>query len=500
MSSSIMILGWTSDDKVPGVYAETKFGQGRLSVGSFPVKVVVTGTKLADGSATPDQDIVPIYSSDDATAKLGVGSTATRQCLAALQIPGVNLYAAPPVVAASTPAYATITLAFGGTWTTAGTVKLWIGGEYVEVNIGSTQVTTDVATSATLQVNALPNGIADATTSTSSTIITANNIGTQGNAVTVYWDLSAAPTGLTITPTGGTMLHSRLYRLLGGNGTESLANVVALLKTDTFDYIAAAQVDATNLGLLNTHMSSEAGPTISHLEHMVCATNGNLAAATALAGTSLNSYRACVLWYENSETHPSELAATVGAIRNVVEPTSPNYNYDDFPIPGAVPQRYPADKPLHATLKAALNNGVTPLVEKNGAVCIVRGIVSHCLNGSSPDYRCLDWGDAIVPDRVSKELSAEWIGVFKAANPWVGADAVGSEKDPVEGVGTPNKWNSSVYGQLKGFEKNLWLQDVDANMPTTQYDSDRAALVCAVPLIVRKQQHAIGISVRQQAA
>jgi hypothetical protein len=207
-----------------------------------------------------------------------------------------------------------------------------------------------------------------------------------------------------------------------------------------------------------------------------------------------------MLWYENSETHPSELAATVGAIRNVIEPTSPNYNYDDFPVPGAVPQRYPADKPLHATLKAALNSGLTPLIEKNGVVSIVRGIVTHCLNGSVPDYRCLDWGDAIVPDRVSKELSTEWIGVFKAANPWVGADAVGSEKDPVPGVGTPNKWNSSVYGQLKQFEKNLWLQDVDLNLPVTEYDSDRAALVSAVPVVVRKQQHSIGISVRQQAA
>jgi phage tail sheath gpL-like len=504
MASSIVILGWTSDDKVPGVYAETKFGQGRLSVGAFPVKVVVTGTKLSTGSATVDQDIVPVYSSDDAVTKLGPRSTATRQCFAALQIPGVNLYAAPPAIASGTPTAATMTLTFGGTWTSGGTVKLWIGGEYVEVNIGSTQVVLDAAKAAGLQVNSLPNGLVTApdqvSITTGALIVTAANTGTQGNDILVYWDLSEAPTGLTITPTVGIQIHTRLYHLATGSGTESLANVIALLKTDVFDYIACAQNDSTNLGFLKSHMASEAGPTISHLEHMVCASTGSLVTASALSQTTLNDYRSTVLWYENCETHPSELAATVGAIRNVIEPTSPNYNYDDFPVPGAVPQRYPADKPLHATLKAALNSGLTPLIEKNGSVCIVRGIVSHCLNGSSPDYRCLDWGDAIVPDRVSKELSAEWVSVYKPANPWVGADAVGSEKDPVTGVGTPANWNSSVYGQLKQFENNLWIQDVDLNLPTTEYDNDRAALVSAVPIVVRKQQHAIGISVRQQAA
>jgi hypothetical protein len=121
------------------------------------------------------------------------------------------------------------------------------------------------------------------------------------------------------------------------------------------------------------------------------------------------------------------------------------------------------------------------------------------LNGSVPDYRCLDWGDAIVPDRISKELGVEW-AYFKSTNPYVGPDAVASEADPPEGVGTPGRWNSSVYGVLKDKEKSNWLQDVDLNMPETEYDNSRAALVSAVPVVVRKQQHSIGISVRGQAA
>jgi phage tail sheath gpL-like len=496
MGSSIVILGWTSDDKVPGAYRETVFGTGRMSVGAFPVKVLITGTKLSTGSAVVDQDIVPIYSTADADAKLGPKSTAKRQAIAALNIPGVNLYAAPPLAAGTA---ATMTLTFGGSWTTAGEVKVWIGGDYVPIAVGATQVVADVGTSTIAQVNALADGLVVAAGTTPAVTLTAVNLGTQGNAVMVYWDLSAAPTGLTITASVGTMVHDRLYHLATGATTESVANIVALLKTDTFDYIAAAQNDAPNLALFEAHMGSEAGPTIAHLEHMVAASNGTLVAASALSQTTLNDYRSTMLWYENCETHPSELAATVGAIRGVIEPTSPNFNYDDTPIPGAVPQRYAADKPLHATLKTALNSGLTPLVEKNGVVTIVRGIVTHCLNGSVPDYRCLDWGDAIVPDRISKELGVEW-AYFKSTNPYVGPDAVASEADPPEGVGTPGRWNSSVYGVLKDKEKSNWLQDVDLNMPETEYDNSRAALVSAVPVVVRKQQHSIGISVRGQAA
>jgi phage tail sheath gpL-like len=499
MTSSIVILGWTADDKVPGDYRETVFGTGRISVGAYPVRMVVTGTKLATGSAVPDQDIVPIYSSTDAYTKLGAHSTACRQAIAALNIPGVTVYAAPPAAAGGAVA-ATATVAFGCSWTSPGSVKFWVGGEMFEVSVGATQVAADAGATFRTQCASLANGLVNPSGTTASSTVTAYNLGTQGNSILIYWDLSEAPTGLTVTVTGGTAIHDRLVPLTGGTGTESLANVIALLKPELYDYIGVAQTDATNAGLIKTHLGSEAGPTISHLEHAVFASSGTLVAASSLAQTTLNDYRSCVVWLENSEVHPSEIAASVCAIRSVFEPQNPNFNFDDTPVPGVVPQRYQADKALHATLKAALNSGVTPLIEKNGVSVIARGIVSHCLNGSAPDYRCLDWGDAVVPDRISKELGAEWVSVFKPGNPYVGPDAVGSEADPSAGVGTPNRWKSTVYGILKQREKDNWLQNVDNNLPEVEYDNDRGALVSAVPIEVRKQQHAIGISVRQQAA
>lgn len=498
MASIMPILGWTSDDKVPGDYRQTVYGSGRISVGSFPVKLLVTGTKLSTGSMTADQDIEPIISLDDAADKLGAGSTAYLQCKAALNVPGVNIYAAPPAEASGAVGGA-CTITFGGTWTESGTVKFWLDNEYVEVSVGATEDSTAAGGRAREQFGSLDDGPAAVSGSTTACILTSRSLGTQGNAHKLYYDMSEAPTGLTVTVTSGTALHPRLYPFAGGTGTESLANVIALLKSDTYDYIAVAQTDATNAALVEAHMSSEAVSTIKHLEHAIFGATSTLVAATSLAQTTLNDYRSAVVWSENCETHPACIAATAAAVRSVIEPTNPNYNFDDTPLPGVAVQRFKADKPLHASLKSALNAGVTPLIDKNGAACVARGIVTHCLNGSVPDYRCLDWGDAIVPDYVSKQLGAAWTS-FKEANPYVGPDPAGSEPEPPEGVGTPSRWNAVVYAILKDDETRNLVQDVDDNLPQTQYDADRSALVSAVPCVVRKQQHAIGISVRQQAA
>lgn len=497
MASPIVFLGWTTDDKVPGFYGETKFGQGRISVGAFPVRVLITGTKTSDGSLTADQDIEQIISLDDAITKLGAHSTATQQARAALSIDGVNLWAAPPAEAGGA-ASATVTIAIGGTWTTGGQVKFHVDGHLVAVPVASTEVAADVETNAAAAFGSWLDGPFTAAASTDC-VVTCVSKGTQGNAHIICWELDEAPSGLTVTVTGGTAIRTRMVPFSGGTSTESVANIITLMKADTWDYIAAAQTDATNLGLFKTHMTSEAAPTIGHLEHMVAAANGTLVATQSLSQTTLNDARSAMVWLLNCETHPAEIAAGVAALRSVIEPQNPNYNYDDTELPFVAPQRYKADVPVHATLKSALNTGITPLKTENGVVKIVRGIVTKCLSGSSPSYNTLDWGDAIVPDRIRKEIGAAW-GAFKLVNQYIGRDPVSGEKAQPEGVGTPSLWGADIYNVLADAQNSNWIQDVDQNLPSVALDSDRKALVAAVPIKVRWQQHATGVSVRQQSA
>lgn len=497
MASPIVFIGWTNDDKVPGFYGETKFGQGRVSVGEFPVRVLITGTKGANGTMTPDQDIEQIISLDDAIVKLDYHSTATQQSRAALSIDGVNLWAAPPAEGSGAVS-ASVTISIGGTWTTGGQIKFYVDGRLVPVPVASTENAAAAETNAAAAFSAWLDGPFTAA-ATTDCVVTCVSKGTQGNSHIICWELDEAPAGLTVTVTGGTAIRTRMVPFSGGTGTESVANIIALMKADTWDYIAAAQTDATNLGLFKAHMASDAMPTIGHLEHMVAASNGTLVSTQSISQTTLNDPRSALVWLLNCETHPAEIAAGVAALRSVIEPQNPNYNYDDVVLPFVAPQRYKADVPVHATLKTALNTGVTPLKTENGVVKIVRGIVTRCLEGTSPNYNTLDWGDAIVPDRIRKEIGAAW-GAFKLVNPYVGRDPVGSEKAPGEGVGTPLRWEAEIFRILYEAEAANWVQDVDKNKPQAVLDSTRRSLVAVAPVVVRWQQHAAGVSVRQQAA
>ena len=88
---SIVIVGLTGDDKVPGRYGQTLYAQGKKSVGAQPMKCLITGNITAAGSMTEDVDTEQIFDVADADAKLGPGSEAALQAYAALKVPGVSV-------------------------------------------------------------------------------------------------------------------------------------------------------------------------------------------------------------------------------------------------------------------------------------------------------------------------------------------------------------------------------------------------------------------------
>jgi pimeloyl-ACP methyl ester carboxylesterase len=53
---------------------------------------------------------------------------------------------------------------------------------------------------------------------------------------------------------------------------------------------------------------------------------------------------------------------------------------------------------------------------------------------------------------------------------------------------------------LKDAEAANWLQEVDQNLPVSEFNDVADRLMTAAPTVVRKQNHAVGISVRQTAA
>ncbi len=494
--SAIVIPGLTNSFKVPGAWRETKYGTGANSIGSIPVKLVVTGNKTTTGSAVPDQDIVRIFSEEEADAYLGEGSEAAMQCYAALAIDGVTLYAAPVAENASAVA-ASLTVTIAGTWTSGGTVTIYLAGRAIQAtaNIGDTP--TVVATALRDAINGTARLPFTATSAAGVVTITVRSKGVRGNDYICRKDLSAAPAGLTCTLAGGTALTGGMVPFSGGTGADDVATVLGLLATDVYDIQAWAQNDTTNAGLIKTALVSEASPLVMHLEHAVFAKTRTLSAANTFASSTLNAYRCSCVWLENAESAPSYIAAQVAAVRSVLVGDNPNYRYDNYVLPTVAPQSQKADIPLTGELNAALNSGVTPLTTlPDGTVKIVRAIQSHCLNGSAPDYRTLDWGDVDVPDRASKELGVGW-DAYSEVNDVAGPDPAEGEETPPAGVATPQLWNAEATSILHAMIGSRWVLSLTC---VSEWNDDANRIMTAANVKVRPQNHAVGISVRQQAA
>lgn len=495
----LVIVGLTSDDKVPGAYAETLFGQGKLSIGAQPQKMLVCGNMLGSG-AVPDVDVKNAIDEAGAATLWGGRSELTAMARAALQNPGVLLYGAAVTVAGTA---ATLELTLVGTATSAGEILLRFGGRTFRTAIASGDTITVAGDN--IEADILADADLYCTPVNAVGVITfsvASN-GIRGNQHLAALDVSNMPTGMTASFTAGGTAKSLGRRFFGSGATaDDVTALLAVLFPGTYDYQAWAESDAVNAGLVVAQANTKAGPLEGRLEHVGFAGNGALAATITIA-QGLNEQRACYLWMENSEWHPSRLAASVMGFRSTVEGSQPNTNWDNVKLKGSPqPQADEAEIPAHASLKSALNNSVSPLATTpTGEVAIVRGITTHSLNGTDPDYRTLDWAAAIVPDRVRKEIVSDWVNEYVIANPFVGPDVAESAAVPQQGLATPRWWNSRVEGKLRRWATSdfNWLTEIDTHLPESDYDSDAERIMTAVPVKVLAQQHQIGISVRQVA-
>jgi len=491
---------WSTADKVTGFYGQSKFGAGKSSLSDWPIYVCCTGTKTSDGSLTADSDIQQVFSVDEAAAYVGARSMSLQQVKAALEVPGVNVLVCPPLE--TTGAAATISILFGGSWTSAGTPVFAVNGERVAVTVGSSDDPTDAALAAVAAFGAeqyLP--VTSATAGTAETVLlTCASKGTQGNQLLLGWDLTDAPPGMTVTVTGGTPLHDKLVPFSGGAGTENVANIIGIIENEQVDYIASAQNDTTNMQLWRSHVQSEMQPVIGHLESVMCASNGTLAAAGSLAATTLNDVQCVVIWSENCETHPAAIAANAAALRSASVGANPNTVYAGQRLTGVATRRYKEDRPGHNTLMAALNTGLTPLRDEDGYAVIERDCVTKCLNGSTPYYKTYGWPEVDVPFRVRKEDGQIWTD-RKEGNPYCGPDTGEGEKTANTGVETPSTLGAALTTRHVEMEKLNWLVDGSAttNPIIVEYDTTRKCLVWSHPVLVKKQNLQAGATIKQVA-
>ena len=298
----------------------------------------------------------------------------------------------------------------------------------------------------------------------------------------------------------------------GGSGQENVTNILAYIANAQYDRIALCQNDSTNLGRWLTQINNQAGPLTLLLQHVVAATNGTLTAATTLAQTTLNSQRFQMLWYLNSETHYSELAGVWAAIRTATEAVDPDAGAvyalggPSSVLPGVAPQSQRQDWPIHSVLVSALNNGVTPITTTpSGQAVMVRSITTHSLNGSLPDYSCLDTSEAVVPDFVLRSLLVYWISTFQPSNPRSAPDLPVNAVPYPAGVGYPKLWSAQANSILQAFGNGIVqglnvppiIYNVANNPVVSAFDPVANRIMSAVTVQPMPGDYQIGISVSQ---
>lgn len=505
----LVIAGFGDNIKVPGFFAETKYGQSAIKLGSVTLKCLVVGLRHSTlGNITLDAEVRRILSKEDADTACGAGGEAARMCYAAIdeaQGKGIlDLYVACPTAAGGATA-STCIATFTGTSTANGTLYFWIGGDRVEVVVASGLTATQVGVLVQTASNTFPRLPAAVTNVLTGAVTwTVNSAGLRGNDHILYVDVSQCP-GITValSGTGGAAVTSSstvLGRKFGnGAGTETLTAIQAATFPMLHEFVGIAQNDATSLASWEVQCDAKAGPLEGRMEHYQAAANLSFASTTSLAQTTLNNQRVNMQWLEISELHPSELAAAFAALRCVTEGQDPNSAYDDYPLRMAKPQRFPADWVTSlAEKQAALDVGVTPLETRaDGKVYIVRAITTRCLNGTTPDYRTLDTSEGYGPDYARKRIGNVWTTEYKVANPHVRPNPIQGEADVPEGVGTPDTWNNRVAQELVAMEREKILVQVALNPPSSEFNSTANRIMTAMPIIMLPHQHQVGVSVRQ---
>jgi phage tail sheath gpL-like len=466
----------------------------------------LVGNKLATGSKVANQDTDQVFDETMARAFYGPGSELHRMVRAALRIPGIQIWCSP--VTESAGAAGTETITFTGTATGAGSFVYYVDGERIEVSvaIGDTPTIAGNTLAALIaQKDFLP---ITSVNTTGAVACTRKQKGPRGNFGVIYQDQSQAPAGMTsaLSGSGAAVTSGSVIgkRFGGGTTADDVTQVATNVFPVWFQRVGLACNDSVNLAAWLTSENAKAGPLEGRPEYTVVASSDTLSNAQSLSQTTLNNGRFQMVWMLESESHPSELAAFVAALRTATEVGDPGSEYDDEVLVGVAPHRFPSQSPQRPTKLAALQTGLTPIYTLNGQALITRSVTTRCLNGTAPDYRVLDTGWASVTDYIRVDFGSSLWPEFKAANPVNRDDPAPEQGEPRSGIGTPKTWNGRMIQRLKRFERGdnvasgiPQIIDVDLNLPSSGWDSTAKRIMSLCPIVPAPRTHQIGVSLRQ---
>lgn len=496
---SVIIPGLSTSQKTPGVYMNVILGGAPSSPAGSAIKILLMGNKMgtAVSGASPaialpagtQANATPVLlaSSDDAASYFGLGSeihTMARAVFA--QYPDATLYGCS--VAEGGGSSASVVCTFATTATAAYTVRVRACGQTVDVPVFTGDTAATIATAVATAVNAVTWLPYYGQTSTGALTFTAKCNGPRGNDLTVLLSFvssagietpittsSTTSPGATTGIMSGGSASGNIYRFSGGTTQDSFATALSAIASTRYNRIVGACTDATNIGRISTHIASQSSVTTQKREQGICATLDTLGNATTLA-TGVNAARMQIAWHYNSLVPACMVAAQVCAARvngdsltGVAAPlpgenADPDANLSGVQLATIPMQNNIDDQPTSTEVESALNNGLTVLgasTARPGYAVLVLSITTLSLVNALQNYSVLLTGYVTVCDYVADgeqaALAVRYAG-FK-----LGSNDANGEPPKAPLVTTPQQIRASVLLDLKGYESQGIIRDVDAN-------------------------------------
>jgi phage tail sheath gpL-like len=355
--------------------------------------------------------------------------------------------------------------------------------------VTSGDTAAEVSTAVDAAINALPGDNLQMTSAEATSVVTltARNKGTLGNQIDVrlnYLDGEELPAGITATIATG----------VTGATDPDLATVITAIGDVQYHTIINAFADATNIGLLETELSTRWEALSENDGHAFHGAKGSASTLTTL-GAARNSEHSTIFGVGLSPTTPWEAAAMVGAI-DAFEP-DPARPRQTLRINGMMS---PAREAIftRTARQSLLENGIaTYVVDPAGNCSIGRLITTFQTDALSNDSTVfLD----ITTPRTLSRLRYDWRTRISTKYPRHKLADDGTLFSPGQAVITPSVIKGEAFDLfLTSWEPNGLVEDFDSfkdNIIVERNTSDPNRLDCLIAPDLVNQARIIATSVQ----
>lgn len=471
MTTPISLLGLASNDPVPGVYIQTNFAAGLASSGGTTYSAIILANMLDTGSATADTVIygpdtaVSMTSVDDAIELFGDGSEMARMVKRFMDVNKTTPLYAVAVSDGYGAAQATGTITVATSATGPATLRIFVEDEFVDTGIANGDSPTDIADQAIINVNGKSSWPVIASNVAGVITLTAKNAGLRGNTIRYFAQILPANISTTVTPLAST-------KMTGGTVSDDNTAALETIVSRRFYYCISAADDATQLGAWLSQIQAEALPTAGRRMRLFGGSVDTLANTIVLT-TALNSERAEIVWLQNADQRPSELAANQAAIVSLFEAQAiPRANFAFF---GNTPTtsgswKIKAPKagtaPTRSQVFSALNSGISPIgVGDAGTTYLYKRVTTRFKNGSVVDYRIREANKVTIEDFFSDDLQIQVVSAMDGKV--IGDDPIKGQPEPAPSVATPRNLKAIVNGALREYFGKGLIQNVADTIANT---------------------------------